>query len=267
MARGLNKVMLIGNAGKEPNVNTTSSGQKVATFSLATTEEWNDQNGQRQSRTEWHYIVAWGKLAEIVGAYVHTGTKIYIEGRIQSRSYQDKNGQDRNVTEVVANEMILLPSGGGQNQNNDDFSGRAGGSYGGYGRNNRYNNSQSGAGTYGNGPQTQTFGGNNNQGSYGGQQYGAHGGYGSQSYGGSQGGYNQGGQSGFSSGSSYGGQSVPSPRQPSSSMNSGQAATGTGSTQPPLAPGGAQSPAGSLSSAVNSPAGTASSIDDADIPF
>jgi single-strand DNA-binding protein len=150
MARGLNKVLLIGNVGRDPVVNTTASGQRVASFSLATSEEWNDPNGQRQSKTDWHNIVVWGNLAEIVGTYVHKGKQIYVEGRIQTRSYQDKNtGQDRYVTEIVANEILLLsgPAGQGGYQNNADISGRAGGNsgFGDNGYNGGYQNYNSGA--------------------------------------------------------------------------------------------------------------------------
>ena len=132
MAKGLNKVLLIGNVGRDPVVNTTTSGQRVASFSLATTEEWNDQSGMRQSKTDWHNIVVWGNLAEIAGNYVRKGRQIYVEGRIQTRSYQDRNGQDRTVTEIVASDFILLSSGNMQGgyQAGADISGRAGGNTG-----------------------------------------------------------------------------------------------------------------------------------------
>ncbi|MBI5471771.1 MAG: single-stranded DNA-binding protein [Ignavibacteriae bacterium] len=114
MAKGLNKVMLIGNLGKDPELRYTSSGVAVATFSMATTESWKDQDGNQQEKTEWHNIVAWRKLAEICGEWLKKGKRVYIEGRIQNRSYDDKNtGQKRYITEIVADNMIMLDGGGG----------------------------------------------------------------------------------------------------------------------------------------------------------
>jgi single-strand DNA-binding protein len=113
MAKSLNKIMLIGNLGKDPEVKYTQAGTPIATFSLATNESWKDQDGNAQERTEWHNIVAWGKLAEICGEWLKKGKKVYIEGRIQTRSYDDKNtGQKRYITEVVAGSMIMLDSKG-----------------------------------------------------------------------------------------------------------------------------------------------------------
>jgi single-strand DNA-binding protein len=115
MAKSLNKVMLIGNLGKDPELRYTGSGVAVATFTLATNESWKDQDGKVQERTEWHNIVAWRKLAEICGEWLSKGKKVYIEGRIQTRSYDDKNtGTKRYITEIVADNMIMLdgrPSG------------------------------------------------------------------------------------------------------------------------------------------------------------
>ena len=111
MAKSLNKVMLIGNLGKDPEIRYTGAGLPVATFSLATNESWKDQEGNLQERTEWHNIVAWSKLAEICQQYLKKGKKIYIEGRIQTRSYDDKNtGQKKYITEILANSMLLLDS-------------------------------------------------------------------------------------------------------------------------------------------------------------
>ncbi len=113
MAKSLNKVMLIGNLGKDPELRYTTSGVAVATFSLATNESWKDQDGNLQERTEWHNIVAWRKLAEICGEWLKKGKKVYIEGRIQTRSYDDKNtGAKRYITEIVADNMIMLDSKG-----------------------------------------------------------------------------------------------------------------------------------------------------------
>jgi single-strand DNA-binding protein len=109
MAKSLNKVMLIGNLGKDPELRYTTSGVAVATFSLATNESWKDQDGNLQERTEWHNIVAWKKLAEICGEWLKKGKKVYIEGRIQTRSYDDKNtGTKKYITEIVAENMIML---------------------------------------------------------------------------------------------------------------------------------------------------------------
>jgi single-strand DNA-binding protein len=114
MAKSLNKVMLIGNLGKDPELRYTSSGVAVATFSLATSDSWKDQEGNQQERTEWHNIVAWRKLAEICGEWLKKGKKVYLEGRIQTRSYDDKNtGQKRYITEIVADNLIMLDGGGG----------------------------------------------------------------------------------------------------------------------------------------------------------
>jgi single-strand DNA-binding protein len=118
MARSLNKVMLIGNLGKDPELRYTTSGTAVATFSLATNESWRDADGNLQERTEWHNIVAWKKLAEICGEWLKKGKKVYIEGRIQTRSYEDKNtGAKRYITEIVASDMVMLdgkPAGGSE---------------------------------------------------------------------------------------------------------------------------------------------------------
>ena len=114
MARSLNKVMLIGNLGRDPEVRYTPSGVAVATFTIATNESWRDQDGNTQERTEWHNIVAWRKLAEICGEWLKKGKKVYIEGRLQTRSYDDKNtGTKRYITEIVADNMIMLDSRGG----------------------------------------------------------------------------------------------------------------------------------------------------------
>jgi single-strand DNA-binding protein len=111
MAKSLNKVMLIGNLGKDPEVRYTASSVPVATFSMATNESWQDQDGNTQERTEWHNIVTWRKLAEICHQYLRKGSKIYIEGRIQTRSYDDKNtGVKKYMTEIVASNMIMLDS-------------------------------------------------------------------------------------------------------------------------------------------------------------
>ena len=113
MAKSLNRVMLIGNLGKDPELRYTTSGVAIATFSLATNEQWKDQDGNAQERTEWHNIVAWKKLAEICGEWLKKGKKIYVEGRIQTRNYDDKNtGTKKYITEIVADNIIMLDSKG-----------------------------------------------------------------------------------------------------------------------------------------------------------
>ncbi len=108
MARGVNKAILIGNLGADPELRYTPSGRPVATFRIATTDVWTDANGERQERTEWHRIVAWDRLAEICGEYLRKGSKVYIEGRIQTRTWEDQNGVQRYTTEIVARDMRML---------------------------------------------------------------------------------------------------------------------------------------------------------------
>ncbi|MBP9212458.1 MAG: single-stranded DNA-binding protein [Bacteroidetes bacterium] len=112
MSRSLNKVQLIGNLGKDPELKYTPSGVAVATFSIATSESWKDQEGNQQEKTEWHNIVAWRKLAEICGEYLKKGKKVYLEGKLQTRNYE-KDGVKRYVTEIVADQLIMLDGGGG----------------------------------------------------------------------------------------------------------------------------------------------------------
>jgi single-strand DNA-binding protein len=114
MARGINKAILIGNLGADPEIRHTAGGNAVTNLSLATSEGWRDrQTGEMQERTEWHRIVLFSKLAEVAGEYLRKGSKVYIEGRIQTRKWQDRDGNDRYTTEVVANDMQMLDSRGG----------------------------------------------------------------------------------------------------------------------------------------------------------
>ncbi|MBD1401477.1 single-stranded DNA-binding protein [Pelovirga terrestris] len=106
----VNKVILVGNLGKDPELRYTPSGTAVATFSLATTERYKDRDGQRQEKTEWHNIVAWRQLAEICGKFLHKGKQVYIEGKIQTRSYDDRDGNKRYITEIVVDQMQMLGS-------------------------------------------------------------------------------------------------------------------------------------------------------------
>lgn len=109
----VNKVLLIGNLGKDPEVRFTPSGRAVAKFSLATTDSWTDQESGKQERTEWHNVVVWGKQAESCGQYLSKGRQVYIEGSIRSRSYDDKDGNKRYITEIVAQRVQFLGGSGG----------------------------------------------------------------------------------------------------------------------------------------------------------
>ena len=143
----VNKVILVGNLGKDPELRYTPSGAAVATFSLATTDRFKDKDGNQ--KTEWHNIVAWRQLAEICGKYLHKGKQVYIEGRIQTRSYEDRDGNERYITEIVADQMQMLGRAG-----DEGGGGYSGGQDSGYG-----------------GGSSQKSGGG--QSSYGGQQGGA----------------------------------------------------------------------------------------------
>jgi len=118
---GVNKVILIGNLGADPEVRFTPSGQAVANFRIATSEAWKDKDGQKQERTEWHRIVVWGKLGELCGEYLKKGRQVYLEGRLQTREWTDKEGKKNYTTEVVVSNVCFLgtsdgrrPEGGGR---------------------------------------------------------------------------------------------------------------------------------------------------------
>ena len=114
MARGVNKVILIGNLGQDPEVKYMPNGNAVANVTIATSESWKDKNtGESVDKTEWHRVVFFRRLAEIVGEYLKKGSKVYIEGKLQTRKWQDKNGKDNWTTEIIANEMQMLDSRGG----------------------------------------------------------------------------------------------------------------------------------------------------------
>lgn len=120
MSRGINKVILVGNLGNDPDTRYTAGGAAVAHISLATTDSWKDkETGQQQDRTEWHRVVFFGRLAEIVGEYLRKGSQVYIEGRLRTNKWQDKSGNDRYTTEIVANEMQMLGGRGGAVSGND----------------------------------------------------------------------------------------------------------------------------------------------------
>lgn len=123
----VNKVILVGNLGKDPEVRFTPSGRAVAKFSIATTESWMDQESGRQERTEWHNIVVWGKQAESCGQYLAKGRQVFIEGAIRSRSYDDKEGNKRYITEIIAQRVQFLGSGGGGSGRGTSTEGGGGG--------------------------------------------------------------------------------------------------------------------------------------------
>ncbi len=108
----VNKAILIGNLGKDPDVRYSPDGSAITNITLATTESWKDKSGEKQEKTEWHRVAFFGKLAEIAGEYLKKGSQVYVEGRIQTRKWQDKEGQDRYTTEIVADKMQMLGSRG-----------------------------------------------------------------------------------------------------------------------------------------------------------
>jgi len=115
MARGINKVILVGNLGADPETRYTASGSAVTNIRIATSESWRDkQTGENQERTEWHRVVFFSRLAEIAGEYLRKGSQVYVEGSLRTRKWQDQGGQDRYSTEIVANEMQMLGSRGGE---------------------------------------------------------------------------------------------------------------------------------------------------------
>lgn len=143
----VNKVILVGNLGRDPEVRYMPNGDAVANYSIATTETWKDKNGMRQEKTEWHNIVMYRRLAEIAGEYLKKGSSVYIEGRLQTRKWQDKQGNDRYTTEIVADQMQML---GGRNSGGGG-GGYEGGSHDGGGYGGGYGGSSSGGGNMGGG--------------------------------------------------------------------------------------------------------------------
>ena len=130
MARGVNKVILIGHLGADPETRAMPSGMTVANLRLATSENWKDkQSGEQQERTEWHSVALFGRLGEIAAEYLRTGSQVYIEGRLRTRKWQDKEGRDRYTTEIIASEMQMLGgrgAGGGGGSYADSSAGGAG---------------------------------------------------------------------------------------------------------------------------------------------
>ncbi len=134
-SRGVNKVIIVGNLGNDPEVRYMPNGNAVANLSVATSESWKDQQGQQQERTEWHRVTMYRRLAEIAGEYLKKGSQIYLEGKLQTRKWQDQQGNDRYTTEVIADTMQMLGGRGGDNAG------------GGYGNNNQgYQNNQNSGG-------------------------------------------------------------------------------------------------------------------------
>ena len=117
---GVNKVIIVGNLGKDPELRHTPQGNAVANFPVATSESWNDKDGSKQERTEWHRIVVWGKLAELCAKYLSKGRKAYVEGRLQTRAWDDKDGQKRYTTEIVATTVQFLDSAGAERSSGQD---------------------------------------------------------------------------------------------------------------------------------------------------
>jgi single-strand DNA-binding protein len=125
VSKSLNKVMLIGNLGADPEVRSTNNGSRVANLSLATSRQWTDQKGEKQEKTEWHKVICWNNkgfmLADLAEKYMKKGDKVYVEGRVEYRTWEDKEKQTRYVTEIVAREIILLGSRGAGGEGSGEF--------------------------------------------------------------------------------------------------------------------------------------------------
>ena len=148
----VNKVILIGNLGRDPEVRTTPSGQPVATFSLATNRRWKDREGGRREETEWHNVVCWARLAEIAGQYLTKGRQIFVEGRIQTRSWDDQqSGEKKYRTEIICENFQMLGGRGGDFDSGGDYGGGGGASHGGGGGGGSYGGGGGGGGEQGGG--------------------------------------------------------------------------------------------------------------------
>ena len=177
--KGLNKALIMGNATADPTFQTTQGGHAMASLSIATNETFTDANGQKQERAEFHRVVFWDKLADIVRQYIHKGSPLYIEGKIRTRKYND-NGIDKYITEIVANELVMLGGGNGSGNNNAGNPAQSSGQYGGnnYGNNNGGNNyggnNSGGNGRYNNNPNYSNgqYNGGNNYRNNSGNNYG-----------------------------------------------------------------------------------------------
>ncbi len=235
-SRGVNKVIIVGNLGKDPEVRYMPNGNAVANFTVATSETWKDnQSGEQKEKTEWHRIVMYRRLAEIAGEYLRKGSKVYLEGRLETRKWQNQQGQDQYTTEIIANEMQMLDSRGqgqgqgapmgnsmSQGQSQGGYSAPQGQPQGGFG--NQQQAKAKPQGNFGANPQQGGFANpqsNPQQGGFAGQQQSSQGGFGNQNQqqGGFGGGQPQGGfagqqQGGFGGGQSQGGFAKPSSPQP-----------------------------------------------------
>ncbi len=152
MARGINKVILVGNLGNDPDVRYSQGGAAITTISVATSESWKDKNGDLQERTEWHRVKFFGRLAEIAGEYLKKGSQVYIEGSLRTEKYTDKAGVEKFSTDIIANEMQMLGGkggGGGEGGERPQRSAGAPARSGGYGGGERSGASRSGASDYG----------------------------------------------------------------------------------------------------------------------
>jgi single-strand DNA-binding protein len=129
--RGVNKVILIGNLGADPELRYTPGGQAVCDIRMATNESWTDKSGQKQERVEWHRVVVWGKMAEVCKQYLTKGQRLYVEGRLQTRSWDDKEGQKRYSTEIIANDFMFLGGAGPGGEGGPRGEGGGRGNYGG----------------------------------------------------------------------------------------------------------------------------------------
>jgi single-strand DNA-binding protein len=151
MARGINKVILVGNLGADPEVRYTSSGTAIASLSIATSEQWTDkQSGQKQERTEWHRVKLFGRLAEIAGEYLKKGRQVYVEGSLRTDKYTGKDGVERYSTDIVASDLQMLGGGGAEG------GGSTGGGGGGYRERPQGGGARQGGADYGNAPQRQS---------------------------------------------------------------------------------------------------------------
>lgn len=147
-SRGVNKVIVVGNLGNDPEVRYMPNGNAVANLSIATSESWKDQQGQQQERTEWHRVTMYRRLAEIAGEYLKKGSQVFIEGKLQTRKWQDQKGDDRYTTEIIADNMQMMGSGGGQSGGGQGGGQNAQGAQGG-GQNSQGGQGQGGQGAQG----------------------------------------------------------------------------------------------------------------------
>ena len=169
-SRGVNKVILVGNLGNDPEVRYMPNGNAVANLSLATSESWKDQQGQMQERTEWHRLTMYRRLAEVAGEYLKKGSQIYVEGKLQTRKWQDNQGQDKYTTEIIVDQMQMLGGrGDGANQGQGGGQGQYGNGGGGYQNRPQNQNAPQNQGTQNQQGGQNNYGQQQNQGPQGGQ--------------------------------------------------------------------------------------------------